>query len=290
MQDWSPSQGETPSTPAAPSPDGGDTSSLDLDKHFRESWNVPEWDPMFDAAINGGAVQKGENGLWEPVAGMEAMAYPVIGRLNQATAAQQQEVQKLFRGNPIQTIYDKIAPVVRQDLAGEVDRRVEEGIERYQVQQQVDQYEQDNAGWLYAQSPTGQQQLSQQGQQFFTQARSLIDQGVPLTQALEYTERLLGVNNSQHAQQPAQQQFSPNQPPQQNAMPAQSQIYNNPPVTATIPQENIMPPQASFMQNALAVATHNPQYSAAHALDLPSTETQLENLFVNAAQQAQPSY
>lgn len=249
-----------------------------LDKYFAERWPAPKWDDRYDKMIASGIVVKDpQTGMFMPAAGYELMAGPMIGELNQAAQSQADQIQSLFRGNPLQNIYESLEEPLMRKMEAMFQEKLNGTFSQRDTVQQIQSYETANASWIYQTDPaTGQQAPTPQGLQFFNTLQSLRPKwnGDELS-LIKVAEQIVGVNR----QQPGAPQPVP--PVNSPAPPAVQQ-----PSVPQAPQQAPPDPRATFMQNALAKAGHSNNAGGAPATDPAqfnvASEGELGSLFSSA--------
>lgn len=253
-----------------PEPDAFDPQSF-----FKEQWNVPEITDQMQFAIDNGVVQMDESGKYTATPGYEAMAMPILADLNHAHISHRQQVAGLFKGN----FPEKVYGMLEKPLMHKIEQMLGERFGQYQTeqqqQQQIEQFRQAHEAVLYAKDQrTGATTLSPQGQAFTDSMRMLEDAGVTdQAQLLKLASKMAGLN----AQPAGVVGARPNGRDGSAPSPA--------------PTPAAKDPRQSFLDNALANASHAPQasagYTGAGAAPVTVGRSELEQMFAVAHQQAQ---
>jgi hypothetical protein len=267
-----------------------------LDNYFAERWQVPEWKPEYQFAVEKGMVTQDANGNLVPAPGFDAMVLPLLGGMNAALAARQEQQARLFsEGNPLKNIYEAIEePLVRK-----FEQMLEQRFSGYtQTQQQhglVDKFEQDNAAWLYGQDG----QPTQQGSAFIAAVQELKADGITDPQRLLALGMKLAGINPQAPAAPATPAAAPAAPaapqaerprrPDGTFMTA-AEAAAAPPAPPTAPAAPQPTAQESFLDSARKRAGHSPSrqgHEGANPDDpVDLRQGDLENYFTNAYRQA----
>jgi hypothetical protein len=274
MQDFFRNQAQQPAgqqQPGQPQPQVEWTP----ENHFAKLWNAPQLTPEMQFAINQGMViRNDETGLMEPRPGMEIMVAPILHGLNAAVNHQRQQWQEVMASNP----YQKFFGAMQEPIQRLIDQRVKEQLATVQSQAAdingINQFDQANQTWLYQANANGGQMLSPAGE-YFTQQFKQRQQswtgttGDLLNLCRDLTE-LAVIRAAQPGQQPAPavQQAQPFVPPQQ-----------------VVPQQINQQRQQSFLNAALANATHVPS-AGANVVQSPAgpiavSQGELDQMFLN---------
>jgi len=260
---------QQPAQPA-PAPETGE-KPWDTGEYFSSKWNAPKWEDTYDFAIQQGMVQRNaETGLYEAAPGFENMVLEVLPGLNRAQSWTAQQWQGITKGNPYQQFYEVLVEPLRHAWQDDMQQVISEQYARQQSEERVNRFEADNAAWLYTTDPhSGGTVLTPRGQVFYDEIANLRERGISDPQTLiDLASRLVG------AAQPAAPAAAPTTGP-----PA------TPPLP-TDPQAASASQTATFLQNALARASHAPSaggYSQA-APDHPvsvTNESELNNMFLS---------
>ena len=248
--------------------------------YFKQKWNEPAWNQEWDYAEQHGVVQRNpESGFYEPVQGRETMAMPIVDKMNQALMARQQQWQQITQGNPYQMFYEALLEPMQKAWQSDLNQAVEERLSSRDTESLVNDFEKQNAGWLYQKNDTGQQLMTEKGQAFYQTINELRDAGVNDPQTLlKLATRMHGPNSEQEGATPP--------PNTQTPTPAPEQPQASPEAVSATKQQ-------SFLENALDRARHSPSaggYTEASSDDpVNVNERELNNMFVNEAQKAAAS-
>lgn len=239
------------------------------EKYFQDKWGVPQWKPEYDQAVQSGIlVLDSTTGLYKPAPGYESVAATLVGPINEAERARQQTWQKLGRDNLYKNVYD----VTKEPLLRDVEAKIAEAFQRQQAELQaqqqqtaqqsvVEQFEQENAEWLYRKNVvTGQHEPTPDGQALIHAITELRESGVQdQSKLLELALKVTGLGKK------PEPVATPSPEP---AKPSQS-------------------PQQSFLDKAMRKNAHSPNATGPGTeLDAQvEDEGDLNNLFVRAYQQ-----
>lgn len=292
-------QGKGQATPGTTPANGASANAegeFDPHAYLSDKYGGPQWKPQYQHAIDNGMVERDPNtGLYRPANGFELMATPLIGEMNNALQHQNDFWKKLTTSNPYETFYD----VLREPMLREVDRRVNDALQSRESQSNKDSvvssFEQANEAWLYGTDPsTGQRVVTQDGQRFFSEIKTLQSKGLTDPQDIFEIAQLrtgLGATKADASSAP-QATSQATQPNQANQGAAATQTPPAPAAdsqtTQAVQATQATQPQASqtssFLQNALDRAAHAPNAATPTPAASPETVSQqdLENLFVRA--------
>jgi len=251
------------------------------DQYFQQQWDAPQWDRQFDIAIQNGYVRQNDKGMFEPTPGFEQMAMGLVPKMNDALRANHDLWQDITRGNPYERFHNVLREPLQREWRQDMQAMIAEELARRDAHRTVNQFEQDNAEWLFTQANGSEQsQLSDMGRRFYAAVDELQKGGLAdAQQIMNYA--LAAVGKGPYAQSQPEQQT----PPQSN------QTTPDPaPATPNSPPAQQQPPspQQSFLQNALERAAHSPnaggftqQDPESHPVNI--TEGELNSLFVEAS-------
>jgi hypothetical protein len=266
--------------------DEGNEQEFDVDGHFNSLWNVPAIDAQGKFAIDNGIVKLNpETGLYEAAPGFEVMALPLLNGLNQAHVASRQNVQNLFAGNPIRTIYDGMTPAVKHMIQQELKQH----FQQYETKQQtaaeyqksvgfVEKFETENATWLF----DANKQLTPKGQEFSQAVEALRADGITNPQRLaDLALKLIGGAPAPAAPAvPTPTPAAAERPrgPDGKFLPAAAVTETPPPPTK---QESFLERakrNAAVSSNTSGIATGNQQV-------VPANQGEVDSMFSTAWQQ-----
>ena len=250
----------------APAP-AADQPQFNPEEHFKQFWDAPVLTEPMKFAIQNQMVQTDpDTGLMVAKPGFELMVAPFLGQLNHAVNWERQAVRGFFEGNPIKKTYDAL----RDPIERMIDDRVQKHLATVRTQDAatsgVNQFEQQNADWLYqASNVAGQKMLTDRGQQFVNTFQALKGNwaGDPST--------LLGVVKQLVAGQ---------------AAPAAATPQPQAPAPAAHPR--------TFLENALHKAVHQPHGGGSGAVQnpdgpVPVTQRELEDLWLEPIRANRPA-
>jgi hypothetical protein len=246
-------------------------NEFDPDEYLNQQWGAPGWSPNWDEAVRRGVVQQDpDSGLYVAAQGYEVATASLVAEMNQARAAQLAQWQQLGKQNPYQSFYKAVQEPLRRQWQNDVKSEIEKYFSQQRTQTAIEQFESQNAGWLYSQDAFGNVSASQDGQRLFDELRTLQDAGVqdPQTRlniALRSTGLAAKVSGLQ----------SPQQVPAQAA-----------PQAAPVANQAATPGQQPFLRSALERASHAPQMQPGVGQTPPAesvliTEGELKNMFAN---------
>lgn len=167
-----------PPAPEAVAPVQADPNKWDPDSYFDQKWGV-QWSPDFDQAISSGiVVTDPETNTYVAKPGYEAVAAPILPRLNDAYRQVSQKWAGLTKGNLFKEVYN----VTKDPILREVERLVDERLSRVQqqtvTQSVVEKFEQDNSSWMYSQDPVTKELLpTPEGSRMIRAVQALYAQG-----------------------------------------------------------------------------------------------------------------
>lgn len=243
------------------------------EQYFKQKWKAPEWDDQYTMAIQNGMVERdAQTGLYKAVPGYEMMVSGILPGLNEAHQHQAQQWQALMRGNPYENFYNALREPLQRSWKEDISSEIHRQLGRHERLNAVQQFEAENADWMYQQDARGQYVPTEIGGQFLQNVKMLRDSGMnDPGQIIQVAQAMLGQPPQQPAGDAPEGDQHPTIPfPQQQQRPA--------------PQQQS--PQRTFMQNALDKAGHRPSSgaSAADSPDAPATVSQgdLDNMFTNA--------
>jgi hypothetical protein len=222
---------------------------FDLDGHFNTLWKTPELDPAAQYAVQAGIVQLGEDGLFEAVPGREALALPVLNKLNEARMTEREQMQGLFKGNFYSNTFKAYQPAIEHLVNQRLEAALAERFQQRDHQGFEEKFIEQNRAWLYG--PDGQS-FSADGQKFVNAVTMLKSGGVNEPQKLaEWALKLAGINTHAGSAGDVASPAAPVPPAPNNGNPRDEQGRfikgaGTPPVTAEPPKSK----QESFLDDA----------------------------------------
>ena len=252
--------------PAPPQAQENPKDEWDLNSHFRKQWEIADWKPEYQTAIDRGLVTRDESGMYAPVPGMEMLVAPFIGQMNQALIQRNNNWQKLMQGNPVEFMHNALIEPIRRQMRAEFEQVLAQRESQTQATSFVDNWEKQNASWLYDQN----NQPTAEGQWFISAVQRIAPRlGNDYAAAVREVDALRSTYREFHPpQQPS--------PPQPAAPKAPVQ---QPAATAT--------QQSSFIQDAAQRASHTPR-AGGTVTQSPDYQPEniapmeLQNLFTNS--------
>jgi hypothetical protein len=247
---------QAPAAPPAPAPAPAQPESFDLDAHFKKHWDVPEYDPSWEKLVT----LNPQTGLFEPVS--PGVMPSVVDAANKYAATVRAKQRELL-ANPLKVTYQGLVEPLKREILREIEQRQEQQTHI----QQITQFEQQYAPYIYQTDANGQvlvdpftnqPTFSAFGHRFAQHVQDLREAGMtnPLkiqNKALELaTFDLLRVQQQQQLQAP---------PPAPAAPPA---------APAPTPAQASAQQTRSFLDNALARAAHNPSAGGPASGAIPS--------------------
>lgn len=102
---------------------------------FAKHWGAPKWNDQWDQAIDKGLVVQNEQGMFVAAPGYEAHVAGMLAPLNEARAKQSAEIRRFFGGNPIQTTYEALLPILREEWRKDAEEQAKNALNGYQQEQ-----------------------------------------------------------------------------------------------------------------------------------------------------------
>jgi len=250
-------QNVQPQPKPEPAPSPADSEEWTEDGYFSKRWDVPAYDPQWEAMVESGAIIK-DGGKWVPADGYGWMAAnPALAQLNSWESKRSAKLQGYLNDNLPKKIYE--------DLREPLDKRymtrdqVMEILESRQATSYVSQMEDQLAPYLYTNpaqvpqfgTPQFEQNLTEYGRRFFQTVDDLmaLNPNAPQQVLLEKALR-----------------FAP--PPQpQSQVVAPAAAPPTPPITPAAAGAG--KPPTSFIDDALAKAGNRPSGSSPPASPSP---------------------
>lgn len=266
------SRGQAPAQPSAPVK----SDEWSIDGHFKKHWDEPTLTQEMQFAMNNGMVIRDpETGLMVPKPGMEMMVAPLLQGLNNALNWRTNAARD-FIENPYRKTWDAL-----QDPVGRlVEQKVQSIFQAQQAQQQVamsqqtaadsvNMFEKANDAWIYQAANNGGKLLTPKGNAFVRLVKQMSgsysgDAGTLLEVCKAAVHGI--------AQEPV-------------AGAAAQAAVSAPAIAQNTAAQTSAVQKASFLQNAIANASHQPS-GGANTVQSPGgpavvSPMELENMFMN---------
>lgn len=273
------SQPQQPQAPQAEQP-----KEWTPESYFQEKYGGPQWQPQFTQAINSGMlVRDTQTNLWKPAPGYEVMAGGIVNQVNEAERHTQQMWQDLGRSNPYQRFYENLLEPMQRAWKADMESFVAQQQQATTQKSTIEQFEQQNASWLYRDDPvSGGRVLTDKGQSLFNAISDIRSKGVTDPETLlELASLKAGIQSGAPSQVAAKAE-APSQPQAGQAAEQPASQAPSPPQAATNGESQA--PQQSFLESALRRASHSPSANghSSEASPPAMTEGDLNSMFVQA--------
>jgi hypothetical protein len=252
----------------APAPEP-EPQGFDAEQHFSGLWNRPDYDPTWDRMVQ----MDSDTGTYVGI--NPQVPLEVVQGVNKYADWMRGNQRTFFEENPYRTMYDAI----REPLLNDMRQEMETAQQSQQQNQNIADFEQQNAQYLWQHDAgnqpvydqmTGQPQMTPYGQRFYQNVDYYTQNGITDPQVLVHEAAKSAHYDLLTAQQAQQQQDQQQQAQQQ-------QQQQQPPPT----------PQESFLDQALANSQHAPSaYSAASSptpAPDPRSNGDMDDFFSKAA-------